>query len=142
MAIFDSILFEGQQADEYKARKEKERKELEHNDQHHRDRTFKTYSINNRFYNNSDKNVESVGKGHKQVEKHIQNSIDKGRKYVDRLNDPNVSEKDLEDAVNNINNSYNNTKHIYSATDAASRHARRHGSKNESTGIFESVQMI
>ena len=112
---------EGQQAEEYKARKAKESEENDvlSNPQHVRRFTAKYGEFPSDKYDNSP--------GTKRVEKEINRRMDK---VFDDMNDHNMK-------------SYTNAiKYSTHAADAANRHIRRHPEQYKEGTIFESVKFI
>ena len=138
MAIFDNVLFEGQQADEYKARKEKEKADKEAAETARNKRRYGeddysgpgNKSKDTSSWKNTKKDLERSNKAGNMVSRETNRRIEKS---IDDLNSGSGYSSD--DTFRVIDN-----RRV--AKDAANRHLRRHGSKNESVGIFESVELI
>ena len=177
MAIFDSILFEGQQADEYKARKEKEKADKEAAEEKRRSRrhdsSFKDPNTagHKKLYSHYSKSEDSRYKGDGDVKRHVFESdedkeraskardivskdfkykSDKSGEYLDKAEKTTGRESSENfdkgwDWYKKQSNAY-----MYSgeAEDKVNKALRKNPNrfdkqnKNESCGIFESVQMI
>ena len=208
MGIFDSVLFEGQQADEYKAKKEKEAADKKTAEKERDDRRYQRKYYGNSYsykspgakktYDSFINPKQYKGEGDRDdymfISKDDSNRSDNAMKMVKdernkRWDAYDKSSNDYFKATDDANKSKpsgdrpkglfkgkekmqydkqvekHNTakekadehkkkmesdkKSYYRAidngeyaVDAANRHLRRHGSKNESVGIFESVELV
>ena len=158
MAIFDNILFEGQQADEYKVRKAKEAADKKTAEENRNERRYgykRWDQDTGDRYRNAPDDVRKNSSHEDKVKDYYRSNQsnfavmrNRNKKFVDAMNNPNDEKKQerFQDMRKN-NNAY---------VDAANRHIRRHKLDNydkdemreeedayeESCGIFESVQMI
>ncbi len=125
---------EGQQADEYKARKakEKEKREKEYNEKI--DRRARTAGDRNRGRCDDERySTKSDNERYEKAGDMLWGEID--RRSQNKSNNKHSFEN------------YTNAMSTFSAPDAINRHIRRHPKQydkkyNESYGIFESVEMI
>ena len=140
---FYNIYIEGQQAEEYKARKAKEAEEKEKAEA---ERKAKRYDPNNLRIGM--KNDEDVSGAFRTMNAQIANSHDSDRRMRDILS-PNVSMRKKENIVHSTPRKIDD---ILMHTDAIQKHMKRHpeqwdgdkyiGPKKENCGIFESVEFL
>ena len=148
MAIFDTLIL-----DEYKTVDEYKDKKLDDkikNMNTRRDDAEKAFARAGSVYDSGD---------HKKATypRHVMNHVDamrkEGRDYEDikksvekdkdkRISSSFSSRANREDSRRRGEGKPLSAKDFAIAQDASNRHERRHGSKNESVGIFESVELI